>query len=67
MQNKEPTKPSGSRTQLISIRVESDVLQLIDDYCKHREYLSRSRLINLILAKIFKKHTENYIYYLLNL
>lgn len=67
MQNKEPTKPTESRTQLISIRIESDVLQLIDEYCQHRDYLNRSRLINLLLAKIFKKHTENYIYYLLNL
>lgn len=67
MQNKEPTKPTESRTQLISIRIEIDVLQLIDEYCQHRDYLNRSRLINLLLAKIFKKHTENYIYYLLNL
>lgn len=67
MKNKKPSKPTESRTQLVSIRIESGVLQLIDDYCQYRDYLNRSRLINLLLAKIFKKHTENYIYYLLNL
>lgn len=67
MKNKEPSKPAESRTQLISIRIESDVLQIIDDYCKERPYLNRSMLINCLLAKICRKHTGNYIYYLLNL
>lgn len=67
MKNKEPSKPTKDRTQLISIRVDTEVLQKIDEYCKYRDYLNRSRLINLLLAKIINKHTENYIYYLLNL
>lgn len=67
MQDKEPSNSTESRTHLISIRIENDVLKKIDEYCQHRGYINRSRLINLLLAKIVRKHTEDYIYYLLNL
>lgn len=46
-------------SQLISIRLEVSTLELIDNYCSKRAYLSRSALINQALTAVMKCSDEN--------
>lgn len=42
------------RTKLTSVRLDSDTLRLIDDYCAKHRYFKRSFVINRILTAALK-------------
>ena len=45
------------RTKLISVRIESENLKVIDELCKPRPYLNRSRVINRLLTAMLRCNT----------
>ena len=54
------------RTKLISVRIETENLQVIDELCKTRPYLNRSRVINRLLTAMLRCNTGTGLFDTLN-
>lgn len=48
--------------KLTSIRLDSDVLEVIDEFCEKNRYWKRSTVINSILAAVTKNFSSGDIY-----
>jgi len=55
-----------SRTKLISLRLDDENIEAIEDILKGRKYLNRSRVINCLLAAMLHCCQGNGLFQILN-